>query len=184
MNPRHFTCSMLAAGFNLIDTADIYSRFAPGNQGGESETIIGKWFRRTGNRKNVVLATKVGMEMGPEKKGLSKPYILSAVEDSLRRLQTDYIDLYQSHTDDTQTSLEKPWKPTHSWLRKAKFEQSALQTITHSALLPPSVSARSTPTRATNVFSRTIICASVPTMKQTLNPSAFKTASASSRTSL
>ena len=99
--------AFVSAGFNLIDTADIYSRFAPGNHGGESETIIGKWFRRTGNRKNVVLATKVGMEMGPEKKGLTKPYILNAVEDSLRRLQTDYIDLYQSHTDDALTPLEE-----------------------------------------------------------------------------
>ncbi len=99
--------AFVAAGFNLIDTADIYSRFAPGNQGGESETIIGKWFHQTGKRKNVVLATKVGMEMAPDKKGLSKPYILKAVEDSLWRLQTDYIDLYQSHTDDPQTPLDE-----------------------------------------------------------------------------
>jgi aryl-alcohol dehydrogenase-like predicted oxidoreductase len=94
------------AGFNLVDTADMYSRWKPGNEGGESETIIGKWFKQAGNRDKVVLATKVGMEMGPDKKGLSKAYIFQAVEDSLRRLQTDRIDLYQSHKDDPDTPLE------------------------------------------------------------------------------
>ena len=83
-----------AAGLNFIDTADVYSKWVSGNRGGESETIIGKWMKRAGNRGNVVVATKVGMEMGPASKGLSRAYILRAVEDSLRRLQTDYIDLY------------------------------------------------------------------------------------------
>jgi aryl-alcohol dehydrogenase-like predicted oxidoreductase len=95
----------LASGFNTIDTADVYSRWVPGNHGGESETMIGNWMKRSGKRKSVIIATKVGMEMGPGKKGLAKPYILRAVEDSLRRLQTDYIDLYQSHEDDPQTPL-------------------------------------------------------------------------------
>ena len=95
------------AGFNFIDTADVYSRFAPGNQGGESETILGKWFRARGNRSKIILATKVGLEMGPDKKGLARDYILRAVEDSLRRLQTDYIDLYQSHRDDEATPVEE-----------------------------------------------------------------------------
>src|ERR1051325_8601291 len=105
--PRSFELldSFVGAGFNLIDTADVYSRWAPGNSGGESETIIGNWLKRSGKREQVVIATKVGMEMGPGRKGLSKPYILRAVEDSLRRLQTDYIDLYQSHTDDAETPL-------------------------------------------------------------------------------
>lgn len=97
----------VAAGCNFIDTADVYSRWAPGNQGGESETILGRWFKRTGKRSQVILATKVGMEMGPGKKGLARDYILQAVEDSLRRLQTDYIDLYQSHQDDPATPLEE-----------------------------------------------------------------------------
>jgi aryl-alcohol dehydrogenase-like predicted oxidoreductase len=88
--------AFVEACFNLIDTADMYSTWVPGNKGGESETIIGKWLRRSGKREKVIIATKVGMEMGPNKKGLSKRYVLSAVEDSLRRLQTDYIDLYQS----------------------------------------------------------------------------------------
>lgn len=96
-----------AAGFNLIDTADTYSRWVPGNKGGESETIIGNWLKKSGKREKVVIATKVGMEMGPQKKGLSKSYILRAAEDSLRRLQTDYIDLYQAHTDDRGTPLEE-----------------------------------------------------------------------------
>lgn len=97
----------VAAGCNLIDTADVYSRWVPGHAGGESETIIGKWLKRSGKRTEVVLATKVGMEMGSGKKGLSKDYIKQAVEDSLRRLQTDYIDLYQSHSDDADTSQEE-----------------------------------------------------------------------------
>ena len=99
--------AFVGAGFNFIDTADTYSRWVPGNRGGESETIIGKWLKQRGNRAKVVVATKVGMEMGPAKKGLSRSYILQEVEDSLQRLQTDYIDLYQSHTDDAETPLEE-----------------------------------------------------------------------------
>jgi aryl-alcohol dehydrogenase-like predicted oxidoreductase len=99
--------TFVAAGFNFIDTADVYSRWVPGNQGGESETILGRWLKRSGNREKVVIATKVGMEMGPGEAGLSRPYILRAVERSLQRLQTDYIDLYQSHKDDPQTPLEE-----------------------------------------------------------------------------
>ena len=99
--------TFVAAGFNLIDTAGTYSRFAPGNRGGESETIIGKWLKRGDRRDKVVIATKVGSEMGSNKKGLSKVYIMNAAEDSLRRLQTDYIDLYQSHRDDPNTPLDE-----------------------------------------------------------------------------
>jgi len=99
--------AFVAEGFNLIDTADIYARWVPGLDGGESETIIGKWLKRSGKRQSVIIATKVGKEMGPGKKGLSRSYIYQAVEASLRRLQTDYIDLYQSHEDDKQTPLEE-----------------------------------------------------------------------------
>jgi aryl-alcohol dehydrogenase-like predicted oxidoreductase len=99
--------AFVAAGFNFIDTADVYSTWVPGHHGGESEAVIGKWLRQTGKRKEVVIATKVGMEMGPRQKGLSKNYIQQAVEQSLKRLQTDYIDLYQSHTDDNETPLEE-----------------------------------------------------------------------------
>lgn len=95
----------LDAGFNFVDTADVYSRWAPGHAGGESETVIGKWLKAGGKRSRVVLATKVGMDMGDGKVGLKPAYIRRAVEDSLRRLQTDHIDLYQSHKDDETTPL-------------------------------------------------------------------------------
>src|SRR5690606_29200846 len=97
----------LEAGFNFIDTADSYSRLAPGNQGGESETIIGNWLRQNGKRKEVIIATKLGSDMGDDKKGLSAKYIKQAIEASLKRLQTDYVDLYQSHYDDPDTSSEE-----------------------------------------------------------------------------
>ena len=93
------------AGMNFIDTADVYSRWVPGHSGGESETIIGKWLKQSGKRDRVVLATKVGKDMGDGKVGLAKGYIRSAVESSLKRLQTDVIDLYQSHDDDAATPL-------------------------------------------------------------------------------
>jgi aryl-alcohol dehydrogenase-like predicted oxidoreductase len=92
-------------GYNFIDTADVYSKWAPGNKGGESETIIGRWLRKSGKRDKVIIATKVGMEMPPDRKGLAPAYIARAVEDSLVRLQTDRIDLYQSHTDDATVPL-------------------------------------------------------------------------------
>lgn len=93
-------------GFNLLDTADAYPRWAPGCQGGESETMMGKWLAQPGNRQRVVLATKVGSDMG-EGKNLRKEYILRAVEASLKRLRTDHIDLYQSHWDDLDTPTEE-----------------------------------------------------------------------------
>src|SRR5919202_684662 len=99
--------ALLDAGVTFIDTADVYSAWAPGNRGGESEAIIGDWLERRGGRERVVIATKVGWEMGPGRKGLSKAYIRQAAEDSLRRLRTDYIDLYQSHRDDPGTPIEE-----------------------------------------------------------------------------
>ena len=119
------------SGFNFIDTADVYSKWVPGNQGGESETILGKWLKRTGNRKKVIVATKVGMEMGPNKKGLSKAYIFRAVEDSLKRLQTDYIDLYQSHTDDADTPLEETLEAHGKLIQQGKVR--AIGASNHSA---------------------------------------------------
>lgn len=110
----------VAAGFEFIDTADVYSVWHPGNQGGESETILGEWFARTGKRQQVVLATKVGLQMTPEKKGLAKQYILTEVEDSLRRLQTDYIDLYQSHTDDETVPQEETLAAYDELIRAGK----------------------------------------------------------------
>jgi aryl-alcohol dehydrogenase-like predicted oxidoreductase len=108
------------AGFEFIDTADVYSNFIPGNVGGESETIIGNWLQQRGGRNRVVLATKVGMRMGPDMQGLSKAYIFRAVEDSLRRLKTDYIDLYQSHRDDPGTPLEETLQAYAELIRQGK----------------------------------------------------------------
>jgi len=109
-----------AAGGNLVDTADIYSVWVPGHKGGESETVLGKWLKRGGNRKKVLVATKVGMEMGPGRKGLAKTYILRAVADSLKRLQTDYIDLYQAHQDDPGTPLEETLEAFAQLTREGK----------------------------------------------------------------
>ncbi len=94
------------AGFNFIDTADVYSTWVPGHTGGESENVLGRWFKKSGKRDQVVLATKVGKPMGPGKTGLKPVYIRQAVEASLTRLQTDVIDLYQSHDDDATTPME------------------------------------------------------------------------------
>lgn len=94
-------------GFNLIDTADVYSTWVPGHQGGESESVIGKWLAAAPSRRErVLIATKVGKPM-PGGKGLSRAWIRQAVEDSLRRLHTDRIDLYQSHEDDATTPFEE-----------------------------------------------------------------------------
>ncbi|MFT0862568.1 aldo/keto reductase [Ancylobacter sp. G4_0304] len=94
------------AGFNFIDTADVYSRWAKGHVGGESEAVIGRWMKARGNRSKMIIATKVGSDMGLGKVCLKADYITSAVEASLSRLQTDYIDLYQSHWDDPETPFE------------------------------------------------------------------------------
>jgi len=112
--------AIVAAGLNLLDTADVYSRWAQGNSGGESEAIIGNWLKRGGQRDKILIATKVGMEMGEGKKGLSKDYILRAAEDSLRRLQTDYIDLYQSHIDDAKTPLDETLEAYAELIKQGK----------------------------------------------------------------
>jgi aryl-alcohol dehydrogenase-like predicted oxidoreductase len=97
----------LDSGFNMIDTADVYSNWIPGNRGGESETIIGKWLKQSGKRDRVLIATKSGIDMGDGQRGLSRNHILRSADESLARLQTDYIDLYQSHTEDPETPLEE-----------------------------------------------------------------------------
>lgn len=110
----------MAAGFEFIDTADVYSRWVPGHKGGESETILGNWMKQRRNRKKIILATKVGMEMGDGGKGLSKAYILREVEASLKRLQTDYIDLYQSHKDDPESPLEETLEAYAELIKQGK----------------------------------------------------------------
>jgi aryl-alcohol dehydrogenase-like predicted oxidoreductase len=108
------------AGFNLIDTADVYPKWVPGCQGGESEALIGKWLVRSGRRNDVIIATKVGMELAPDRKGLSKDYILRSAEESLRRLRTDRIDLYQSHKDDPDTPLDETLEAYQQLIREGK----------------------------------------------------------------
>jgi aryl-alcohol dehydrogenase-like predicted oxidoreductase len=112
--------ALVAAGLTFIDTADVYSRWKPGNQGGESETIIGAWLKSRGGRDRVVIATKVGGDMGLGRKCLAKDYIRTAVEASLRRLQTDYIDLYQSHWDDPDTPLQETLEAYDALVRAGK----------------------------------------------------------------
>ncbi|MBI3367356.1 MAG: aldo/keto reductase [Burkholderiales bacterium] len=119
------------AGFNLIDTADVYSRWVPGHAGGESETIIGQWLKASGKRDRVLLATKVGKDMGGDHTGLSRRWIRQSVEDSLRRLQTDRIDLYQSHDDDATTALEETLGAYAELIREGKVR--AIGASNHSA---------------------------------------------------
>jgi aryl-alcohol dehydrogenase-like predicted oxidoreductase len=116
--------AFIGHGFNAIDTADVYSRWAPGNAGGESETIIGKWLKARGRRDRVVIITKVGSEIGPGKSGLSKAYIVRAVEDSLRRLQTDTIDLYLSHRPDPDTPIEETLEAHQRLIEQGKIRSA------------------------------------------------------------
>ena len=113
--------AFVAAGFNLIDTANTYSTWVPGHKGGESETVIGRWLRhRPGARAKVLIATKVGAEMAPGESGLTRSYILREAERSLQRLNTDCIDLYQSHRDDAQTPVEETLEAYAQLVREGK----------------------------------------------------------------
>jgi aryl-alcohol dehydrogenase-like predicted oxidoreductase len=113
--------AFVAGGGNAIDTADVYSRWVPGHEGGgQSETVIGKWLAQRGRRDDVLIFTKVGMELAPDKKGLSKARIKQAVEASLQRLQTDYIDLYQSHQDDESLPVTEPLEAYAELIKEGK----------------------------------------------------------------
>lgn len=118
------------AGFNFIDTADVYSRWAPGNKAGESETIIGNWMKKQNNREKLVIATKVGADMGSGKRDLSKKYIIKAAEDSLKRLQTDYIDLYQTHWDDETTPIEETLDAYAQLIKEGKVRHIGASNLT------------------------------------------------------
>ena len=117
---HHLLSAVVDGGLNFIDTADVYSTWAHGGEGGQSETIIGNWLKKTGKRDSVIIATKVGKDMGNGKNGLSKAYITKAVEDSLKRLQTDYIDLYQSHDDDQSVPLEESLSAFSDLIKQGK----------------------------------------------------------------
>ncbi len=120
------------AGGNFIDSADSYSAFAPGNVGGESETMLGKWVAARGNRASVVLATKVGRK--PDRKGLSRANIRVAVEESLERLQTDYIDVYYAHADDPDTPLEETLTTFDELIKEGKVRYIAASNYTAARL--------------------------------------------------
>ncbi|WP_421506739.1 aldo/keto reductase [Erwinia rhapontici] len=112
--------ALVEKGLYFIDTADVYSRWAPGNKGGESEVIIGNWLKKSGKRDKIVLATKVGMDLGDGKTGLAPAYIRQAVDASLARLQTDYIDLYQAHRDDADTPLQETLATFDALIKEGK----------------------------------------------------------------
>jgi len=122
------------AGFNLVDTADSYSRWVPGHQGGESEAIIGRWLKSRGNREQVIVATKVGSDMGQGKKDTSKKWILEEVENSLRRLQTDHIDLYQTHWDDPTTPQEETLQAYAKLVEQGKVRAIGASNLTAARL--------------------------------------------------
>jgi aryl-alcohol dehydrogenase-like predicted oxidoreductase len=122
-----------ASGFNCVDTADVYSRWAAGNSGGESEAIIGKWMKLRGNRDKIIVATKVGSDMG-QGKNITKKYILTAANDSLKRLKTDYIDLYQTHFDDDVTPVEETLEAYAELIRAGKIRVIGASNLTSARL--------------------------------------------------
>ncbi len=121
-------------GINMIDTADSYSHWIPGNSGGESESIIGKWIKDRGNRDKIILATKVGSNPGQEGRNISKKYILKAAEDSLKRLQTDHIDLYFTHWDDDKTPVEETLEAYQSLIEQGKVKYIGASNISNERL--------------------------------------------------
>ena len=155
-------------GFSLIDTADVYSRWIPGHKGGESETIIGNWLKKSGKRSQAVIATKVGLDMGDGKKGLSASYIQRAVEDSLRRLQTDYIDLYQAHKDDPETPLAETLGAFTELIRQGKVRAIGASNYSGARLTESLEVSRKRDWRATRHCSPNIISTIASGMKVTL----------------
>lgn len=123
------------AGFNAIDTSDNYTAWIPGNTGGDSERVIGKWLKQTGKRDKVVIATKVGGKFSEEKKGLKKAYILQSIEDSLTRLQTDHIDLYQTHYDDPETPIEETLEAYAEIVKSGKVRAIGTSNMTPERIL-------------------------------------------------
>ncbi len=135
------------AGFNAIDTADVYSSWIPGNEGGESETIIGNWLKQKPDRReNTVIITKVGSEFPPGQKGLSEKHIMKAVEGSLKRLQTDFIDVYLSHWPDNETAFEETLGAYDQLIRQGK-----VRTIGSSNLSAAQLSEALTTSKAHNL---------------------------------
>ena len=149
----------------FIDTADVYSRWAPGNSGGESETILGRWMASRRCRTEVILATKVGAEMGPGQEGLAPVHIASAIEASLRRLQTDYIDLYQAHFEDSRTPIDETLDAFSRLITEGKVKVIGASNYSVEGLEQPSRSPRPKEFRATKAFRPSIICMSVQSLR-------------------
>jgi aryl-alcohol dehydrogenase-like predicted oxidoreductase len=126
--------AFIAKGFNMIDTADSYSRWVTGNQGGESETLIGKWLKKSNKRNEVIIATKVGADLGSGI-NLSSKYIMLAVESSLKRLQTSYIDLYQSHYDDPNTKVDETLEAYDKLIKQGKVRYIGASNLSKARLL-------------------------------------------------
>ena len=126
--------AFVAAGFDFIDTADAYSMWVPGHKGGESEEMIGKWVKARGNRDKVLIATKLGVEVVPGESGLSPAYMRKAVERSLKRLNTDYIDLYQSHRDDPDTPIEATLEAYQQLIKAGKVRAIGASNFTPARL--------------------------------------------------
>ena len=166
----------VGAGFNFIDTADVYSRWVPGHKGGESETIIGNWLKARGGRDKVVIATKVGMEMPGDGKGLREGlHHGSAVEDSLRRLQTDYIDLYQSHKDDPATPLEETLGAFEQLIKQGKVRAIGASNYTRRALAEALERQRRQEAAALrDACSRTTTSTTAPASRRELEPLCLK----------
>jgi aryl-alcohol dehydrogenase-like predicted oxidoreductase len=145
------------AGFNLIDTADSYSRWVPGHVGGESETIIGRWVAKRGRHDDVVIATKIGSDMGLGYKCLRREYIMQGVEQSLKRLQVDSIDLYQSHWDDEATPLEETLEAYSRLIQQGKVKTIGASNLTAERLGQALEVSASTRCRSTRRCSRNTI---------------------------
>ena len=126
--------AFLAAGFNFIDTADAYSAWVPGHKGGESEEVIGKWVKARGNRDKVIIATKLGVEVVKGESGLSRTYMRKALERSLQRLQTDYVDVYQSHRDDPDTPIEETLSAYQDLIKAGKVRAIGASNFTPARL--------------------------------------------------
>jgi len=156
-------------GLDCIDTADVYSRWVPGNKGGESETIIGNWLKKTGKRNQVVIATKAGssMQANDSKKNLSKAYIIKAAEDSLRRLQIDTIDLYQSHYDDPDTPVHETLEAYQQLIQDGKVRYIGASNFSAERLSESLT--RNWVYHNTSAFSPNIICTTAKVTKRDLN---------------
>jgi aryl-alcohol dehydrogenase-like predicted oxidoreductase len=169
------------AGFDAIDTADVYSRWVPGHAGGESEAVIGRWLKERRGRDRVVIATKVGMDMGEGRQGLSPAWIERAVDDSLRRLDTDYIDLYQSHRDDEDTPVEQTLEAYGRLIKAGKVRAIGASNFTADRL-GAALAAAGPSCPATRRSSRSTTSSTAPPSRARSRTSASARASASSAT--